>query len=575
MPRMLQQLSGRPRTMIGSDEAQSFVKAALVQLEDRHSALLSAEYRARKAESDTAPVIDVPDLLAPFADLVDSLLPHLRWAGVNTHDASNVRCEFYAAGSKTGPPIDIDDLSAGEKAAISLMLPFVEQQADQLAAGHTPTLGLTPVTLLLDEPEIHLHPLLQLQVLDYLRRLAAENVAQFILTTHSTTLLDALDDSELWLLSPASLRPDNQLSRLTTASERLEVARTITGSTHLLTRAKPIVFVEGEAPRAGLATDVRLAAALLPQMSSWALVAGGAKTDVIKSVRGLRQQHLDLPGMPVFGLVDADRDPDPTEEHVIAWPVAMIENLLLDPEAIYEALRPLGSLTLASSAQAVADVLTRAVSDRVQEEIDLRIRQQLPLGRLVLLPHQLDDVPAVAATQVQEWQAKVAEVDPVRLVERAGQDVRNILDSGQALERFHGKRLLQMVQLNLGARQVMPEPAFHMTIAAHAAGTDRIKRLAQPALDRIQLYMPNGIGANLRAAAASGALLGDAPDLIGDAEAEGLAQQCETARSEWLNGKPTAEGRESLRDRIFAYARLMTEPNHEVLARLASQIGTP
>ena len=53
----------------------------------------------------------------------------------------------------------------------------------------------------------------------------------------------ALTDDELYLVSPASISPDNQLSRLTTSQERLEIARGITGSTHLLTRAKPIVFL--------------------------------------------------------------------------------------------------------------------------------------------------------------------------------------------------------------------------------------------------------------------------------------------------------------------------------------------
>lgn len=104
--------------------------------------------------------------------------------------------------------------------------------------------------MLLDEPELHLHPLLQLQMLEYLREQAYQGAAQFVLTTHSTTLLDALTEKELWLLSLASLRPHNQLAQLSTSAERLEVARTLTGSTHLLTRAKPIVFVEGEGEKA-------------------------------------------------------------------------------------------------------------------------------------------------------------------------------------------------------------------------------------------------------------------------------------------------------------------------------------
>lgn len=152
------------------------------------------------------------------------------------------------------------------------MLPLIERQADLLVTPKPPTVGVVPLTMLLDEPEIHLHPLLQLQVLQYMRELAAGGVAQFILSTQSTTLLDELTDDELYLVSPASLAPDNQLIRLTTSHERLEVARSITGSTHLLTRSKPIVFVEGESERPGLSNDVRLITNALPQTRAWALV---------------------------------------------------------------------------------------------------------------------------------------------------------------------------------------------------------------------------------------------------------------------------------------------------------------
>ena len=42
--------------------------------------------------------------------------------------------------------------------------------------------------------------------------------------THSSVLLDALDNSELYLLSPAELAAGNQLARGSNSTERLEVA---------------------------------------------------------------------------------------------------------------------------------------------------------------------------------------------------------------------------------------------------------------------------------------------------------------------------------------------------------------
>ncbi len=82
--------------------------------------------------------------------------------------------------------------------------------------------------------------------------------------------------------------------------------------------------------------------------------------------------NLELPGTPVFGLVDGDRDDVTGADHVIAWPVAMIENLLLDAEAIHQALLPLRAQTRAGSVGAVQTALERAAAARIDDEIRLR-----------------------------------------------------------------------------------------------------------------------------------------------------------------------------------------------------------
>lgn len=561
MPRAMQQLGGTPRSIAGSDEAQSFVKAGLVKLQDRQEALLTKTWRA---QGGSGSLDDVPDLFAPFVRLVGSLLPHLTWVGIDESDLTNIGCLFRAAGSPTGPTFDIDDLSAGEKAAIGLLLPFVEQQAERLAQPVASPAGTVPITFLLDEPEIHLHPLLQLQVLQYLRDLAKEGSAQFILTTHSTTLLDALSDDELWLLSPAALRPDNQLSRLTTSQERLEAARTITRSTHLLTRAKPIVFVEGEGEGARVAGDAQLITALLPDTSSWALVPGRSKRDVVVAVQGLREGGVDLPGTPVFGLVDADRDEGSADEHVITWPVAMIENLLLDPDAIYQVLAPLKKRSSASSREVVARALEHAVEARVENEVQLRIKRRLHgvVGRLVLPPERVADPEKYAEEQVAVWLAKVKALDPVGIAATARQEVRAIVVADTALERFHGKDLLSAVHEALRVSGAgLSLPAFQLLVADRAAGTERIDRLARPAVQQVRLYFPAGLAECLRS--------GGGPDH------EVLARECEEHRTAWEAKAPKEEGREDLRGRIFAHARSLPEQQRQQLVSLASEIGTP
>lgn len=368
----------------------------------------------------------------------------------------------------------------------------------------------------------------------------------------------------MWLLSPAALRPDNQFSRLTTSQERLEVARTITGSTHLLTRAKPIVFVEGEGEGTRVAGDARLVTTLLPQTRSWALVPGRAKHDVVVAVQRLREGSVDLPGTPVFGLVDADRDEGSAGDHVITWPVAMIENLLLDPDAIYQALTPLKERSSARSRGVVERALTHAVEERFEDEVQLRIKRRLHgvVGRLVLPPERVADPEKVAEEQVAAWLEKIKALDPTGIAATARQEVQAIVDAHTEPERFHGKHLLRAVYETLGVSGAgLSLPAFHLMVADKASSSKRIERLAHPAVQQVRLYFPAGLAECLRS--------------CGDPDQETLARECEEHRTAWETKAPKEQGREGLRERIFAHARTLPEQQRQQLVALASEIGTP
>jgi len=559
VPTGMQGMQGAFRESGSAEDAPAFVKTSLGRLRDRQQALVTTVWEANGGQVEAG---TVPNLFLPFEQLVSSLLPHLAFAGVDDSDPENIQVRFRPA-ERSEPLFDIDQLSSGEKAAIALLLPLVERQSEQLVAPVATDAGLVPLTMLLDEPEIHLHPLLQLQVLQYLRDLAARGVAQFILSTHSTTLLDALTDDELYLVSPAALSPDNQLSRLTTSQERLEVAREITGSTHLLTRAKPIVFLEGEEERSGLSSDIRVVTSLLPQTKSWALVPGRAKRDVITSVQRLRQDGLELPGTPVFGLVDADTDGATTDQHVVSWPVAMVENLLLDAEAIHAVLTPFGTQTNAVSVAAVQTALEQAVQDQGQDEVRLRVQRQLPIGRLTLRPDQLDNAKTVARSESDGWLAKLAALDLPSLIATAQTEVDTIVSSGTQLERFHGKKILRAAYRNLRVQDAqLGYAAFVLLLAAHERTQKRAHTLAEPALQRIRLFVPAGLPEALRSG-------GD------QIVAEPLALRCQQHHVAWSEDTPQAAGRIELRSDVFTFARTVEGEQHRRLVELASRIGTP
>jgi ABC-type cobalamin/Fe3+-siderophores transport system ATPase subunit len=478
-----QAFSGLSRHGSSGDDAQAYVKASIIRIRNKQQQILRREWENQGRQVAAG---SVPDLFSPFSELVSTLLPHLKWIGINDTNSSDIRCEFRNVATEGGNIFDIDELSSGEKAAIALFLPFIERAVKVLSGEQAKAQeGLVPVTVLLDEPELHLHPLLQLNVLEYMRTLARDGRAQFIFTVHSPSLLDALTKDELFLLSPAELAPDNQLSRLVDTSERLEAVRAMTGSTHLLTRCKPIVFIEGEPDDGAKATDERIARILLPDVAHWALIPTQGKQQVIKAAKEMRAAKLHLPGMPVFGLVDDDQGLAGTPDFVVSWHACMLENLLLDPEAVSTVVGPYSAAVGLTTPAEIRKSLLDLAGLQVEEEKRLRLKDSLPRATLAVDAADFataeKDVEAIKA----EYLKKIKAIDLPALQKRVDSTVQGIVDRGEQLELFHGKKLLRAWFNKYFDRPVgMGWNPFLIELARHASQGERLQGLATPAIDR-------------------------------------------------------------------------------------------
>lgn len=556
-----QAFSGLPRHSSGGDDAQAYVKASIIRIRNKQQQILRREWSAqgRKVAEGS-----VPDLFGPFGELVSTLLPHLEWLGVNDANSSDIRCEFRNAAAEGGVVFDIDELSSGEKAAIALFLPFIENAVKVLSGEQAEAqAGLVPVTVLLDEPELHLHPILQLNILEYMRTLAREGRAQFIFTVHSPSLLDALTKDELFLLSPAELAADNQLSRLVDSSERLEAVRAMTGSTHLLTRCKPIVFIEGEPDDGAKATDERITRILLPEVAHWALIPTQGKQQVIKAAKEMRAAELHLPGMPVFGLVDDDQGTTGTPDFIVSWSACMLENLLLDPEALSTVVTPYSTAVGLSTPAEIRRSLLELANLQVEEEKRLRLKDSLPRVTIAVDASDLATAESYVNDTVSKYLTKIKALDLPALLAKADATVQSIVDRGEQLERFHGKKLLRSWYDKYFKSVGIGWNPFLIELARHASQGQRLQRLAVPAIDRIRLYFPPGLSEALSRCPQS-------------SQRDALQTECQQERARWELGKPKAEGRETLRRRIIQYSHdvAIGQNLKAVLVQSASAIGT-
>ncbi len=140
-------------------------------------------------------------------------------------------------------PVRASDISSGESELISLGIEFLVF-SEELKAG-------SDNWLLIDEPDVHLHPDLQVRLIRFLEKLVGEKDFNVILATHSTAILGAFEDYSKVRL--AFMTPGQKSLSFIQVSESHRKLLPVFGA-HPLTNIfneAPFLLVEGE-------SDVRI-----------------------------------------------------------------------------------------------------------------------------------------------------------------------------------------------------------------------------------------------------------------------------------------------------------------------------
>jgi len=199
-----------------------------------------------------------------------------------TYDPSSTKSSIKVA-LPSGQTHPLEDLSNGEREMLG-MLYYVSQ------------LSALGGVLLLDEPEKHLHPTLQLAVLKAMMSIASRG--QILVVTHSPGLISSSPSEQVVVVRPAWEAPGNQLQRVADSDNQAEIL-----------------------------SDLGLA----------------RRDSVLRTADALR--GLDV-GVPWTCVVDRDFLTDTevaniaSDGQVFVWDARMLENVLLVPELVEGILMP-------------------------------------------------------------------------------------------------------------------------------------------------------------------------------------------------------------------------------------------
>jgi hypothetical protein len=443
----IQDSSRRPDS---ADEALGFIKYILAQIETRRQNAITAQIDRNDLKY---PEGFAPDIYKPLKDMISSLLPHLYFQGVDQKNRDDVRCILKVQGENE--PVDIDDLSSGEKEIIALFMPLLEREIraiiSKVERGETPAQEATPDTvMLIDEPDLHIHSVLQKRMIEYMRQRASRDNVQFIIATHSPIIINEATSEELFVIvEKRRAQNENQIRRVLSSQEKLDLFKSVCGDVAILTLGRPIVFIEGKNPEdmKNTPSDQRILELLWKEARDFTFIPMGGKGEVEQATLIMNQIITEkLIGFPAYAIVDADFTPAISSPSILRWEFCTIENALLDPLSIFEVLEPYKEKAGVFSKEDIEKELSTICEETMRDEVDKRVKAFLPSFHLYFKGDTTEKLVQERNGGMERLRSYFANQDEVQKTEaqiqKIREDVKAIVSNKTALARFNGKVIL-------------------------------------------------------------------------------------------------------------------------------------
>lgn len=313
---------------------------------------------------------DNPDPFVPFQEMFARLLPGKQLEPIDPKAPREFRYRTAA-----GEVLEFRALSSGEREVVRVAFDLVWKR-------------ITHSVIVVDEPELHLHPTLAFRLVETLKSFGG-GTNQLILFTHSADLISTYYSSgNVFFIDPAS--SDNQAQQLSHLDNgHSTVARAAGANLGLFAVGRKLVFVEGRESSVDRLVYHRIAQTVFPD--GYIMPLGS-----VENVLALRSVVEEIAGA-VFGLeLFMVRDRDGLSDAVIASLEANprfrclrrrhIENYLLDEHVLASVAEQLYLSADLRNASVLAEELQRLAEATLMPAVLWNVREYVRVNGAVAQP---------------------------------------------------------------------------------------------------------------------------------------------------------------------------------------------
>lgn len=397
-----------------------------------------AKYVKENPDSTTRAALAAnPDPFIQYQEVFAKLLPGKTLEPIDPKSPREFRYKIGAEG-----PFEFESLSSGEREVVKVAFDLVWKR-------------IRDCVVLIDEPELHLHPTLAFRLIETLKGLGANN--QWILFTHSADLISTYYTSGSVVFIDHKASEGNQARRLVDVGENHgETARAVGASLGVFAVGKNIVFVEGRDASVDRLTYHKISQYVFPEAHVFPL----GQVHNLSALRAVNEElrHA-LFGINLFMVRDRDGLSDEqvasleTNNRFRVLRRRQVENYFLDPEVLAMVADRLYLDGTRRDAESIQAALQEAAESSINAAVMLCVKEYVRMNGAVACPSlprrgdvTLDDVCAELVQQVRSNADQVASefaADEFEsAVERERRALERSLTDGSWVDRFPGKPVL-------------------------------------------------------------------------------------------------------------------------------------